>query len=102
MSELTRPNTELEAALAGVTDANQVREVTLRVMASQGTIVRTRDDEFREIRQQSPEATLPTSNYKFEREVRFHPESGKRTLLIRGNSQSDLDALEKQLTGETR
>ncbi len=49
-----------------------------------------------------PEAqpgTPATSGFKFEREVRFHPESGKRTLVIRANTQADLDALEAQILG---
>jgi hypothetical protein len=101
MSELTRPNTELEAALAGVTDANQVREVTLRVMASQGTIVRTRDQfDNRAIRQTQAEASLPVSNFKFEREVRFAESTGKRALLIKANTLEELNQLERQVTGQ--
>jgi len=49
-----------------------------------------------------PEAqpgTPAVSSFKFEREVRFHPESGKRNLVIRANTQADLDALEHQILG---
>jgi len=49
-----------------------------------------------------PEAqpgTPAASSFKFEREVRFHPESGKRNLVIRANTQADLDALEHQILG---
>jgi hypothetical protein len=103
MSAVPKSNLELEAALAGVTDASQLREVMLRTLAAQGQVVRMRGDEFdtRLVRpQQTTEASLPASQYRFEREIRFHPESGKRSLVIRGNSQQDLDALQRQLTGE--
>ena len=43
--------------------------------------------------------TPAVSSFKFEREIRFHPESGKRPLIIRGNTQADLDALERQIVG---
>jgi hypothetical protein len=42
---------------------------------------------------------LPGTEFRFEREVKFHPESGKRTLIIRANTKEDLDALERQVTG---
>ena len=102
-SQLNRPNPELDAALAKVQDISQLRETLLSTLESQGTVFRSRDDAFnnRLIRQpQTPEASLPANNYAFEREVRFHPESGKRTLVLRANSQADLDALEKQVTGQ--
>jgi len=94
---------QLEKALNNVSDVSQLREVLLQTMASEGTIVRSRDDAFnnRLIRQpQTPEASLPANNYAFEREVRFHPESGKRTLIIRAMTLADLNELERQVTGQ--
>ena len=90
---------QLENALNNVTDASQLREVLLREMAASGQIVRTQDDTFRGIRQPTPDAPPSASTFRFEKEIRFHPESGKRTLLIHANSQADLDALEAQILG---
>src|ERR1700694_3248173 len=95
-SGVPKSNPELEAALTNCCDASQLGETLLSTLAAQGQIVRTQTDAFdnRLIQRTEPNAPLPASNYRFEREIRFHPESGKRTLLIRGNSQQDLDALE--------
>jgi hypothetical protein len=93
---------QLTKALNNVRDANDLREVLLQTMASEGQIVRTRDDDFNNklIRQPQAEGSLPVSNFKFEREVRFAESTGKRALLIKANSLADLDALQRQLTGE--
>jgi hypothetical protein len=103
MSNVPRSNPELEAALNNVNDASELRETLLAKLAEQGHIFRMRTDAFdnRLIRQpQTPDVSLPANGYAFEREVRFHPESGKRTLVLRANSQADLDALERQVTGQ--
>ena len=101
MSGVPKSNQQLEEALAGVTDTSQLRETLLKTLSDQGQIVRSRDDAFNNhlvIRQPEPDATLPANGYKFEREVRFAESTGKRALVLRANSQADLDALEKQVT----
>jgi hypothetical protein len=100
MDNQLKSNAALDAAITACNDASTLREVMLNSLQSSGVLIRSRDDQFnnRLVPQaQTPGAPLPASNYRFEREIRFHPESGKRTLLIRGNSQQDLDALEAQI-----
>jgi len=101
MSGVPKSNQQLEEALAGVTDMSQLRETLLKTLSDQGQIVRSRDDQYNNrlvIRQPEPDATLPANGYKFEREVRFAESTGKRALVLRANSQADLNALEKQVT----
>jgi hypothetical protein len=52
----------------------------------------------------NPSAAAPSDSsvpaayqFKYEREVRFHPESGRRTLVLRADSEADLDALERSI-----
>jgi len=92
---------QLEKALNGVNDISQLREVLLQTMASEGTIVRSRDSEWnnRLIRQPEPDASLPANNFKFEKELTFNPESGRRNLMLRANTMEDLAALENQILG---
>src|SRR6266700_2314810 len=91
---------ELEDALNNVQNASDLRETLLNTLAQQGTIVRSQNDQFdtRLIvgQPQTPDASLPANGYKYEREVRFAESTGKRTLVLRANSQADLDALEVQ------
>ena len=103
MSSVPRSNSELEEALNRVNNASDLRETLLATLAGQGQIVRMRDDEFNlhALRQsETPSASLAVSSYKYEREVRFAESTGKRALVLRANSQADLDALEKQVTGQ--
>jgi hypothetical protein len=46
------------------------------------------------------DSSVPAAHqFKYERELKFHPESGRRTLVLRADSESDLDALEHQILG---
>jgi len=102
VSGIPRTTQELADALSRVTDPSSIRDVLLNQLAAEGQVVRTRDDQFNNhlvLRPQTPEAPLPGTEFRFEREVKFHPESGKRTLIIRANTKEDLDALERQVTG---
>jgi hypothetical protein len=104
MNDFTiRSNQALNDAVNSANTPQELREKMLAELASQGQIVRMRGDEYdnRVIRQpQTPGAPLPVSGFRYEKEVKFHPESGKRTLIIRANSKEDLDALERQVTGQ--
>jgi hypothetical protein len=85
-----------------VQNASDLRETLLSTLAAQGTVVRSRDDEFnnRVIHQPEPNVPLPANGFKFEREVRFAESTGKRSLVIRANTLEDLQALERQVTGQ--
>lgn len=50
--------------------------------------------------QAEPNVPLAASQYRYEKEIRFAESTGKRTLIIRANSQADLDSLERQVTGQ--
>jgi hypothetical protein len=92
---------QLEKNLNNVNDISQLREVLLQTLASEGTIVRSRDSEFnnRLTRQPEPNVSLPANNFKFEKELTFNPESGRRNLMLRANTMEDLTALENQILG---
>src|SRR5258708_1841836 len=100
---LNRPNPELEAALNGIHDASDLRQTLLQVLETQGVLTATRDSEFNthlRIRQsQTPDPTLP-AGFRYEKEITFNPESGRRNLMIRANSMEDLTALENQILGQ--
>src|SRR6266581_6969008 len=92
----------LEDALNNVQNASDLRETLLNTLAQQGTIVRSQNDEFdtRLIRQpQTPEAPLPANGFRYEKELTFDPESGRKNLMLRANTMEDLAALERQILG---
>ncbi len=102
MSSVPRSNSELEEALNRVNNASDLRETLLATLAGQGQIVRMRDDEFNlhAIRQPQPsDVSLPANSFRYEKEITFNPESGRRNLMIRANSMEDLTALENQILG---
>jgi hypothetical protein len=102
MSELMKSSPELEAALSQVHDVNDLRETLLATLAAQNQIVRTRDQfDNRAIRQTQAEGSpLAASQYRYEKEIYFAESTGKRPLVIRATNQADLDALERQVTGQ--
>jgi hypothetical protein len=102
MSAVPKSNLELEAALAEVNNSSDLREIMLAELSRQGQVVRTRDDAFNNhlvIRQPEPDASLPANGFRYEKEITFNPESGRRNLMIRANSMEDLTALENQILG---
>jgi len=73
-----------------------------RLCRIQGTIIRTRyEDYFQVLKPPTAGAdagvSSSASGYKFERTIRFDPESGRRNLVIGANSVAELDALESQI-----
>jgi hypothetical protein len=97
-----KSNPKLDEVINNATNVEEMREAMLATLAAQGTIVRDRTDAYNTrviAPRESQSAPAPTSQFKFEKEIRFHPESGKRTLVIRANTQEDLVALERQILG---
>lgn len=44
------------------------------------------------------DASVPAAHqFKYERELKFHPESGRRNLVLRADTEADLDALEHSI-----
>jgi hypothetical protein len=41
--------------------------------------------------------TLPAGGFKFEREFRYHPSSGRRPLMLRANSLEELNQLQTEI-----
>src|SRR6266404_5238197 len=101
MSQI-KSNEAVDAAINGRTHVAELRRTLLSKLAEQGTVVRSRDDEFNLhlVRQpQTPEASLPANGFRYEKELTFDPESGRRNLMLRANSMADLTALENQILG---
>jgi hypothetical protein len=95
-----RSDPELDRKLAECNDPEAIREIVKAHLAAQGIIRRERGNDFgaRIVgQQQTPEAPLAASGYKFEREFRFHPASGRRTLMLRANTLEDLNELQAQI-----
>lgn len=95
----------VEDAINSATTQSDLRELMLAAMEKSGmTVPRTRDEEFnirltRQAAAPPPDQALAASGYKFERTIRFHESTGRRALVIRGNSEADLNALESQILG---
>lgn len=81
-----------------------MREQMLAALASENRIVRGTDGFGQRRIAGGSETDVPvsasSSRYPFEKEIRFHPESGKRALVIRATTLDDLIKLEKQILGE--
>jgi hypothetical protein len=91
-------NRQINDAVNSARSSAEVRAILLSTLVAQGTLVRSRDDcDNTLLRQPQAEGSLPVSNFKYEKEIRFHPESGKRSLMIRANTMEDLLALEAQV-----
>ncbi len=93
---------ELDAAITACQEPSELRETLLNTLAKQGTVVRSQNDEFdtRLIRQpQTPDASLPANGFRYEKELTFDPESGRKNLMLRANTMEDLAALERQILG---
>ena len=102
MSNLPKSNPELDRVINEARTPQELREAMLSTMAQQGTIVRSRDDEFNNrliLRPTTPDPNQPGtgSGFRFERELKFHPDSGKQSLVLRANTIADLDRLEAQI-----
>jgi hypothetical protein len=96
-----RSDAALDAAISECTDAERIREITKAHFAALGVISRERGNDWgaRVIGQQ-PAQTVPltASGYRYEREVKFHESTGRRTLFIRANTLEELNELEQQVT----
>jgi len=101
-SNVPKSTPAVDEAINTAVTHEQLREQLLSAMVADGNLIRSRDSEFNNrlvIRQPEPNVSVP-ANFKFEREIHFAQSTGKRSLVIRANSQTDLDALEKQVTGQ--
>ena len=86
-------------AIMQVNDPAELREAALRALAGAGMIVRTQDEfDTRLLPQAVTDQSMPANGgYRCERTIRFHESTGRRALVIKGNSQADLDALEHEI-----
>jgi hypothetical protein len=106
----TASNPALEAALANAQTPNEVRELTLQILAAQGQIVRSRDDEFNHqvLRQPQPvPASAPAASAPAaaERCMRIFCPHNNDKFEIYGVSEMELDEKERQIRamyGRTR
>lgn len=96
---------ELTKAIAECTSSEAIKETVKAYLENRGVIHRDRGDGTVRVTGNQPEQPnnlVPTSGYKMERTLKFDPESGRRALILRGNSKEDLDALEAQIMGYGR
>jgi hypothetical protein len=91
-------NAELDQAVSVSKDHIELRERLLAAMANQGLVSRDRANGVQAIGQPQRDAVAPSSEYKYERVVRWHESLNKRPLVIRANSIEELNELENQLT----
>jgi hypothetical protein len=101
MSNLPKSNPELDAAINGVTDVTALRETLLRTLTAQGTLVRSRDDEFnnrliRKPEAETPEVALP-ANPARDTCVRVVYPSGNNRVELYGRSEQELDEQEAKI-----
>ena len=102
-NQLNRLNPQLEEAINGAQTASELREKMLQTLVAQGTLVRSRDDEFNNrLVPQSPEKPTPQLNDRRDN----RPINAERVLYLQGNSrivitsadgEAALDAIEEQL-----
>ena len=104
MTDFMKSNSQLDEAIASADNFEGMREKILQTLVAQGQVVRSRTDAYdvRVIRKPEPtsEVPVPANGFRYEKEVRFHPESGKRALIIRANTMEDLRDLENQIVGQ--
>ena len=102
MSEWAPSNAELDAAIAKCNSPEEIRELTKASLASQGIISRDRQDgnygaRVLRLPEQTSDTSLPAHGFKYEREFKYAPESGRRSLMLRANTLEDLQALEREM-----
>jgi hypothetical protein len=102
-NEFAQSNAALDAAIAKCTNAEEIREITKAAMAASGVITRDVETQLYGVSlnprqpEPTPDTSLPANGFRFEREFRFAPGSGRRTLMLRANTLDDLNALERQM-----
>jgi hypothetical protein len=96
---IMKSNPELDKAVSQSTSHVELRERLLAAMANQGLVSRDREGVRATGQPQSdPVASSSGQAYPFEKEIHFHPSTGKRSLVIRATTLADLMALERQVT----
>ena len=89
-------------AIEAVSDPSELRQVVLNAMREAG-LIHGDDVNYRLTPQgaasSAPGQSLSANGYKCERTIRFHESTGRRALVIRGNSEEDLQALEHHILG---
>jgi len=102
MSEFLRSDRELDLKLACCNDPSLVREIVKSHYAEKGIIRVERGNEYGMQFIQQPQSAesdkpLAASGYKFEHVFRYAPDSGRRALVLRANTEEDLRALIAQI-----
>jgi hypothetical protein len=97
-------NPKLDEVIANSDSFENLRERMKAQLARDGVISRDEATHLYGVtltgRQETPVSPVPASNFRLEREVRFAESTGKRTLLLKANTIEELDALERQVTGQ--
>ncbi len=88
----------------GVTPSNPELDAAI-LAASQGASISENVEAMRQILHDAPpvvqaptDSSMPAAHqFKLEREIKFAPSSGRRTLVIRADNERDLQALEDSI-----
>jgi hypothetical protein len=104
MSDFMKSNAQLDDAVNGSDNFEGMREKMKAQLARDGVISRDEASLLYGVsvtgRQSSePNVSLPANGFRYEKELTFAPESGRRNLMLRANSLEDLAALERQILG---
>jgi hypothetical protein len=106
-TDFTKPASQaLTELIANAPNAEAIREICKSQSVADGILVRERGSGYDDTLTKEAENAVPanpsgasaTSNFTFEREVRFAESTGRRSMVIRANSIADLDALENLVT----
>jgi hypothetical protein len=101
VSDFIKSNQQLDDAITGANNFEAMREAMLQTLTAQGRVVRSRTDAYdvRVLRSSEPEPNNapPASGYRFEHEFRYHPASGRRSVILHANTMEDLNELIREM-----
>lgn len=107
MSEFMKGSANIDKVVLDATTGQNasfenLRESLKAALVNEGRIERDRETLGYAVRalpgQQTSDVPLSAPPYAFEKEVRWAESTGRRPLLLRANSQAELDELERQIT----
>lgn len=105
--EFMKPSASVDAAVLAATSGRDpsfegMREAMKAALVGEGRMERGDRESLgfgaRGIpERQTSDASMPANGFKFEREFKYAPSSDRRSLMLRANTQADLDALARQM-----
>jgi len=99
MSDYLPSDAELDRKIAACTSTEQIKEVTKAHLEAAGVIRREPGVGVHNIYRPAPEAVAQLGEPMLERELKFEPSTGRRTLILRATTKERLDELEAAILG---